>query len=283
MAAKTQRLLPSNALTGKRLALSVSTSADLARLGLLEQHLRLALGEVARSVIVAGGWLAYGGHLEPEGYTSFVANELHRYARRDDPLKLFLSWTVHKKLSDEEIKRKRGELALYAEIILLDPDGNSLDLASRALMSNPPTDDAFTAKCLTSLRRRIAEFTDAQFLIGGKREGTSGLYPGVVEEALFALEYGKPLYLAAGFGGATRDIAQALQLNGTDCLMHDNTDLSDGLSEGLNNIRSFCAGSKSAIPENGLTAKEQQLLLTSYRPSEIATLIGLGLGRLSKM
>ncbi len=37
-----------------RIGVSVSESADLHRLGLVERHLRLALGEVARVVIRAG-------------------------------------------------------------------------------------------------------------------------------------------------------------------------------------------------------------------------------------
>ncbi len=64
MAGKTEKeeeLLPSNAFTGIRLGISVSDSADLARLGLLETHFRLALGEIARCVLVSGGQLAYGG------------------------------------------------------------------------------------------------------------------------------------------------------------------------------------------------------------------------------
>ncbi len=46
-------LLPTNGLAGKRIAISASQSADLQRLGLTEVHFRLALGEIARSVLVA--------------------------------------------------------------------------------------------------------------------------------------------------------------------------------------------------------------------------------------
>jgi hypothetical protein len=76
-------LLPHDALRGIQVGISVSKSPDLARLGLLEAHFRLALGEIARVVLVSGGGLIYGGHLNPEGYTAFlvsrVINSLRKY------------------------------------------------------------------------------------------------------------------------------------------------------------------------------------------------------------
>jgi hypothetical protein len=52
-------LLPPDALARVRVGISISDSSDLARLGLTDTHLRLALGEVARAVLVGGGKLAY--------------------------------------------------------------------------------------------------------------------------------------------------------------------------------------------------------------------------------
>jgi hypothetical protein len=92
-------LLPHDALKGVRLGVSVSESPDLARMGLLEAHFRLALGEIARCVVVSGGELAYGGTLHPDGYTSFLIQELQRYNRRDRPLRLYLSWHEHRSLT----------------------------------------------------------------------------------------------------------------------------------------------------------------------------------------
>jgi hypothetical protein len=74
-------LLPPDALKGVRLGVSVSESPDLTRLGFFEDHLRMALGEIARCVMVSGGTLGYGGHLSPDGYTTFLIHEVHRYAR----------------------------------------------------------------------------------------------------------------------------------------------------------------------------------------------------------
>ena len=51
---------------------------DLARLGLLDVHVRAALAEIARAVVDIGGRLAYGGHLEPGGTTTFLVDELDK-------------------------------------------------------------------------------------------------------------------------------------------------------------------------------------------------------------
>lgn len=47
-------LLPPDALKDKRLGISVSDSPDLDRLGLLDTHFRMTLGELARTVVIGG-------------------------------------------------------------------------------------------------------------------------------------------------------------------------------------------------------------------------------------
>ena len=120
-------LLPAHALKGKRLGISVSDSPDLDRLGLTETHFRMTLGELARTVVIAGGDLYYGGHLQPEGITAFLIDELHRYGRRDRPLKVCLAWTVHRRMSAEQIADQKEFLGLFGEIHFLAPDGTRLD------------------------------------------------------------------------------------------------------------------------------------------------------------
>lgn len=59
---------------------------------------------------------------------------------------------------------------------------------------------------LTALRCYITNLLDpgCRICLGGETKGYEGAEPGVMEEARLALEYGKPLYLLGGFGGATR-------------------------------------------------------------------------------
>ena len=52
-------------LAGRTVGISVSTSADFARLGFSATHHTAAMVEIARHVLVRGGRVAYGGDLRP--------------------------------------------------------------------------------------------------------------------------------------------------------------------------------------------------------------------------
>ena len=281
-APKQEELLPSNALHGVRLGISVSGSADLARLGLLETHFRLALGEIARCVLVSGGQITYGGHLDPEGYTAFLVQELHRYSRRDQPLHICLAWQEHRKLSVSEIKEQKESLGLYGDITCLGVDGAPIDPAEgRSENPVPETDDDVCKQSLTSLRHYMAENTDGRIFIGGRREGFQGDLPGLVEEAVIALETGQPVYLAGGFGGVTMDIIKALGVDDGTWFPQkpDAPATDDRLTKGLGMLTDIKEDANWVGLQNWLSDEENRKLAATHRPSEIAALISLGLGR----
>lgn len=277
-------ILPKDALKGLCIGISVSESPDLRQLGLLEGHFRLALGEIARCVLVSGGNLAYGGYLDPDGYTAFLRKELQKYGRRDRPLLICLAWQEHRKLALSRLEEHRRDLGLYGEIVCLDPAGTQINPSEgRTELPEPLTDPDVRARALTALRRYMAVRTDGRVLIGGKRHGFQGIFPGLMEEALLTLEADKPLYLAGGFGGVTADIAQALGVD--DCAwLPRHTDASSDdsrLVEGRNRLAAFAAGSTWKGLNNGLSDEENRRLAASHRPSDIAALVSLGLGRLN--
>ena len=208
-------LLKSDALSNVRIAVSASESPDLVRLGLVETHFRLALAEIARCVLVSGGKLAYGGHLDPDGYTPMLVKELHRYGRRDKPLRIYLAWQEHRKLSKEQYENQVDELGLFGEIVCLDPVGNTVDWGKgRGADPEPVSDQNIREKsCTLRLRLRMSQNENGRILIGGKRTGFEGAMPGVLEEAITSLRRGQPLYLAGGFGGVTADVAKALEID----------------------------------------------------------------------
>jgi SLOG cluster2 len=207
-------LLGPDALKGLRIAVSVSESPDLGRLGLVETHFRLALGEIARSVLISGGKLCYGGHLEPGGYTAALIQELHRYSRRDRPLQICLAWQEHRKLSKADFERQKNELGLFGEIVCLSPEGQPVAWeANRNSAPEPVTDIELSQRSLTGLRRFMATQCNARVLIGGKRAAFQGRFPGVLEEALISVEANQPLYLAGGFGGVAADIIRTLGID----------------------------------------------------------------------
>lgn len=253
-----------------RIGLSVSESADLGRLGLVERHLRLALGEVARAVIRTGFVPAYGGHLDPEGYTVFLESEMERYSSTSRPLELVVGWSEHRSLPLSDLRRHKDRLGLRTRITYLDGDGNPTEFEAGRGEEPVPVDDV--PRSLSMLRRYLIQHTDARVLIGGKERDYKGEMPGVLEEALLAIEAGQPLYLAGGFGGATATIAATVA--GLE-------DRWPPAKDGIDPSPLAEAAKRSGwdLTANGLTTEENQQLAVTYRPSEVASLVAIGLKR----
>lgn len=273
--------LEDRALEGRTLAVSVSQSPDLARLGQSEERLRLTLGEVTRVVLRAGGHLAYGGHLDPQGYTSALIDGVDRYGRGDRPLLVCLAWPEHRRLPLSEL-RARLDLGRAGRVVCLDPAGHETDPAAARGEAAEPTDPAVARASLTAMRRFVRDSSHGRLLVGGRRGGFQGELPGVLEEAVLALEAAtpRPLYLAAGFGGVTADMVRVLGID--DCAWlpggPERGPEDPRLRAGLERLRAL---GRRAVPSNGLTRDENHRLAVSRSPAEIAALVALGLGRLA--
>jgi SLOG cluster2 len=277
------KLLPPDSLAGVRVGISVSESPDLARLGLPEAHLRTVLGEIARVVLVAGGSLAYGGYLDPSGYSGFLYSELRRYGRRDRPLLVCLAWNGHRKLSLSELDSLR-DLGMLGRVVCLDPDGIEIEPESgRGEEPVPEQDPQVQQAALTAMRGYLCEHSQARVLLGGRRHGFEGRMPGVMEEAIMSLRRNQPLYPASGYGGVTLHIVRALRVD--DCAWLPNDDEAPapdpGFTEGQAQLRALADDPNWHGLANGLSVDENRRLTASHRPSDIATLVGLGLGRLA--
>jgi hypothetical protein len=271
-------LLKVDALSGVRIAISVSESPDLLRLGLVETHFRLALAEIARSVLVSGGKIAYGGHLDPDGYTAMLVKELHRYSRRDRPLRIYLAWQEHRALSKEEYEKQVNELGLSGELVCLDPTGKPIAWESgRGAVPEPVTDTSSRVQALSGLRVHMAQNSNGRVIIGGKRLGFEGAMPGVLEEAIASVSNKQPLYVAGGFGGVATDIAVRTGMLDSNWLPVLGDGLRAGLAQGLDKLSDLIKD--QGWPDNGLSSDENAQLAATYRPSEIAALVSLGLGR----
>ena len=273
-------LLPDNVLRDVRLGISVSQTEDLPRLGLAEEHLRLALGEVARMVLVFGGSVAYGGHLDASGYSAFLAGELQRFGRGDQRLLLTLPWSEHRKLSLAELEEREDALGLLAKVVYLNyrgvPISKSSDRNNDACAEEDP---AVRAEGLSSMRLFQLEHTAAHLVIGGRRTGYQGRMPGVLEEVRLSLKAQKPLFLAGGFGGVARDAAVKLGLVHNDSVM-------GGLRSYPEDVEREFEDLLPATPEgvvdlqNGLSVPENRELATTPRAGRVAALVALGLSTL---
>ena len=274
-------LLPPTTLTGVRLGVSASDSADLTRLGLLEDHFRLALGELARTVLILGGTLQYCGHLDPQGYTTFLISEILRFGRTNDALSVLLALPVHRRLSPAQLRSSEQELGLLGTISCLGAEGERISYVKDHAANSVTLARDETAATLTAMRRTAVREAQGRLLIGGKRTGYQGALPGVLEEALIALTAGQPLFLAGGFGGVTLDAVSQVDLNSSAWLPSLKSEQDEGFQLGLQQFKAALADRGWDALSNGLDAKENAQLAATHRPSEIAALVSLGLGRLA--
>ena len=276
-------LVASDALRHVRVGLSVSDSDDLSRLGLSSAHAEQAVGELARAVLVAGGSLVYGGQVKPSGFTQYLMHEIRRYGRDDEAaLTLCLAAPEHDKLSHSELDDIDRTLGTRGRIVCLDPEG----LEIKGILSTKSRDpDPYAAAdaphAYSSMRRYLAANTDARVLIGGKLSGFAGAMPGIVEEAIVAVQARHPLYVSAGFGGAAALVAQRLHLDDLNWAPEDFPARPDDerIDRGLRMLDTAAASSGWDAMSCGLDEQGVRQLAATHRASEIASLVVRGLAR----
>jgi hypothetical protein len=203
-------------LSQRAIAISISDSPDMAVLGLEEDHLRDAMTEVARHLLALGARLAYGGDLRTHGFTELLFELVARHRRDADigderaSVISYLAWPVHLGMPVEELKGLFQDMGDIAEVICLTKDGRVMPFDERKRLATRAPTESEWAQGLTAMRRVITDASDARVALGGRMRGFKGRMPGIAEEALSALQAGKPLFLLGGFGGCTRDIAEHL-------------------------------------------------------------------------
>lgn len=268
-------LVPRDALTGVKVGLSVSESADLARLGLRPSHCRLAVVELARAILLAGGSIVYGGDLRPHGFTTLLLDEVRSYAHGRAALFVCLSADTHQDLTDSQLRDVDRRLGADARLVLVDAKGSPVRLGTRSAGQQPPK----PASALTELRRHMTEMTDARVVVGGRLTGYKGSAPGVVEEAVLAARREQPIYAAGGFGGAALSVARVL---GADPKGWTPPGLPAGADDkgARRSLEVLAKVTAGQVPgHDGLSEDQRSALTATHRPGEIASLVVLGLSR----
>ena len=276
-------LAPSDSLRDLRVGLSVSDSDDLSRLGLSSAHAEQAVGELARAVLVAGGSLVYGGRVKPSGFTQYLMHEVRRYGRDDESaLTLCLAAPEHLKLSRDELDEIDKALGTRGRIVCLDLEGHEIKGILRNKSRDPgPFSNGDAPRAYSSMRRHLAAMTDARVLIGGKLSGFAGAMPGIVEEAIAAVEAGHPLYVSAGFGGAAALVAERLHLDDLNWAPDDFPARPDDerIDRGLQLLDEATASSGWSAMSCGLDEQTVRQLAATHRAGDIASLVVRGLAR----
>lgn len=266
------QLVPRDALSGHRIAVSVSESSDLQRLGLSALHLQLTIAELSRAIVIAGGIVVYGGAIQ-QGFTNIVLEETERYGNAAGAFEHVVPYSEHATRNLKDLRLYADSLGVKSTVQLLDVDGVPRSVRdARTADDDPGKVDAATS--LSAMRTHTTDIASARVVVGGKVSGFAGAMPGVAEEAAVTLRADKPLYVAGGFGGAAT-LAGAIV---TPDLYRW---LPSGMPAGLSPEVGRLVKSALTFPlgADGLTDEERALLAATHRPSDIATLVVLGLSR----
>lgn len=290
--------IPTLWLQNRCVGLSMSQADDLARLGLMESHFRIAARELIRLVLTSGGTLVYGGDLRPEGYTWLLIDELRRYAPRSGiGLEICLSWIEHRSQPLSRLREVDAALKPFGQLVCMNADGqpypDALDCSvgreeapPEPKIPPPQMTEAERSQMnqrLTEMRHYITERCTARLLIGGSRRDFMGDQPGLLQEALMSLQATppRPVFLAGGFGGITLRMVAEMDPDLRD-LLPDAPEPDQRTTPALLAFSAAIQGRGWSALNNGLDDDQNRQLATTYRPSEIAALVSHGLGQLKR-
>jgi hypothetical protein len=203
-------------LQNSTIGISISDSPDLAKLGLGARQLEDAMTRIARHCLAEGARLVYGGDLREGGFTDLLFEFAAMYKRPDatrPAVMNVLAWPVHISMDRQALSSTLKALEPWGTVLFLGPSGRPMPKKRALLEAQRNPDREEWAGGLTRMRKWLAATCDARILLGGRVAEYQGQMPGVAEEALLSIRAGKPTYLAGGFGGCTRDIINAMNID----------------------------------------------------------------------
>jgi hypothetical protein len=212
-------------LSNKTIGISISESDNLSELGYSANHLKDAVIEIARYILVAGGKLAYGGDMRQGGFTELIF-DLLAYYKADNQLKpnkrfySYLAYPISTTLTNE----KEAELNLNVSFKKISPPDDIQVPEPKELFNTPLTTEFqyIWSRCLSKMREEMENDCNARIFIGGNRQVFKGRCPGILEEVMVALKLNHPIYLMGAFGGTTKDIIESIRNTNPESLKYEN-------------------------------------------------------------
>ena len=209
-------------LAGLRFGLSISAPAELPGGADPEQAVNSLTVNFASSILLEGGGLLLGHRWQPDGILEYLAfhacdsrwaGGAHSATQTQDtapPILNLLAWPDQPPATDHNARKMIEDGILVSRQIpppgiplhRLDADPNKAldsDLGKLARV-----------RALTALRQAMAAQADARICLGGAAGKPLRRLPGVIEEALFTHQAGKPLFIAGALGGAAKAMADAI-------------------------------------------------------------------------
>jgi hypothetical protein len=212
---------PNRPLSGLSVNLSISESRDSTSRGFPAWQVNRVTLQFVSALFGQGASVIFGHDWRDDG----VMEAVHGFALQMQPpvplservaeaemqplLRNILPWPDVPRLS--QLEQEQLSSTLRIEPAGLPESLSQLDSAARAEGPDSPLYAYLRARGLTFLRHKLNAACDVRICVGGRQSGSQGRYPGVVEEALFAVQDGKPLYLTSILGGASEQVIGAIE------------------------------------------------------------------------
>jgi hypothetical protein len=284
------------ALDGVRLGISISESDGSQGRGFDAEEVNRTVERLCLGLLAQGAGLVFGHDWRAGGVMERVLGFAQGYQRPGggEPLLLnLIPWPEAPALSQQERD-------FLGDVLKIEQCGLPPALAGEVesgLRGQPGGQAYLRARALTWLRRALTDRCTARVCLGGKTRGYQGRLPGIVEEGLFALEFDRPLFLSAIFGGATADLIDALAgrplaVDGwqpAEGIVQSFAAFGAGVEPGDPDARLDPAGVRQRLAglglaqlarDNGLSPEENGRLFRAQSASEVIDWILVGLARL---
>lgn len=299
----------SRPLTGCRVNISISESDDSKEKGFPSWQVNRVTLQIVSALFGQGASIVFGHDWREDG----VMEAVYGFARQvQSPIPLqasiadeerqpiltnMLPWPDNPHLAEERLEQLKSTLRVRSAGL---PDELMPFEQEARLQPNARNYRYIRARGLTFLRHRLNSDCDARLCLGGRRSGSAGRYPGVIEEALLALRANKPLFLAACLGGATEQVITAIegkQMPDDFCRPTPVNDLYTAPPLEERDERNLAdrevnrnaiwtefvdAGSKTLAKANRLTTEENDELLHTPGIDRAIELVLIGLSRIYK-
>jgi hypothetical protein len=255
------------ALANQLIAISVSDSPDLGRLGLLDRNLKQTVSAIATGLVRRGARIVYGGNLDRYGFTyqlyPAIAQAYATAALRSAQPPFVHYVAAYLAQNDKDVADHLTAVAPFAEVRFVDRERGVTSLVTRgndlvstfsrggdprltsldklpSFVAELSRGSGGQAMDLDVMRDVMEDAVSARIVIGGRVAGYAGSKPGVLQEVLLALGKKHTLVPLGGFGGAARDAAIALGLMSRDDRL-SRTKLGEGYAQTVEEIAMHAA------------------------------------------
>ena len=306
-------------------AVSLSGAPDSEAYGGSVEHLATLADDIVLYLLLAGLRIAYGGVLGHDGLkdgavegddinyaerlfalarsSSPLLSQIHGSAAGlESPIENWVAWPIHHRLADKDLAQYGREATLNDL-----PRPDDLEVGDDVLQPQPngffPPDTLVRryawARSLTHMRESQQKAVAARVVIGGKLSGYQGAWPGVLEEAVIALQARQPLYPIGVFGGAARllidtlkdvpreELTTSWQIANVASWQDLRTEYArhsrpvEAPEQLADRLRRAGGNGLAAALNNGLTDAENEELVNSDDPQRVVALILSGLRQVS--